>query len=188
MHFIACTCQPFSVVEHPTFASLLSSDPSGLKDRQHYSDRVMPRVYDGAKNAVKEKLSKCGTLSFTSDIWTNQSSGFISLTAHGINEYWQREQFVLCVREFGGSHTGERINEIVSQMLNDWSIEKKRCHVFVRDSAANMKKAFEVGGYKHADCAAHKINRIVKNGSLKRANCHTSQKSQSHRHAFQPLA
>uniref|UniRef100_A0A915CV99 Uncharacterized protein n=1 Tax=Ditylenchus dipsaci TaxID=166011 RepID=A0A915CV99_9BILA len=97
MHFIACTCQPFSVVEHPTFTSLLSSDPSGLKDRQHYSDRVMPRVYDGAKNAVKEKLSKCGTLSFTSDIWTNQSSGFISLTAHGINEYWQREQFIACI-------------------------------------------------------------------------------------------
>uniref|UniRef100_A0A915E2F7 Transposase n=1 Tax=Ditylenchus dipsaci TaxID=166011 RepID=A0A915E2F7_9BILA len=72
----------------------------------------MPRVYDGAKNAVKEKLSKCGTLSFTSDIWTNQSSGFISLTAHGINNIG---------RENSSSYAFESLEEVtllpVSQLL-----------------------------------------------------------------------
>uniref|UniRef100_A0A915EM78 Uncharacterized protein n=1 Tax=Ditylenchus dipsaci TaxID=166011 RepID=A0A915EM78_9BILA len=67
--------------------------------------------------------------SFTSDVWTNQSSGFISLTAHGINEYG---------REKSSSYAFESLEEVTL--------------------------AFEVGGYEHADCAAHKINRIVKNG------------------------
>lgn len=63
-----------------------------------------------------------------------------SLTAHGIDANWQRHKFILCVRHFPGEHNFETIGDVVGRMLEDWGIEKKKQHVFLRDEGGNMKK------------------------------------------------
>uniref|UniRef100_A0A915DHG2 Uncharacterized protein n=1 Tax=Ditylenchus dipsaci TaxID=166011 RepID=A0A915DHG2_9BILA len=65
------------------------------------------------------------------------------LTAHGIDEEWKRVKYVLAIRELPGSHTAVHINAAIKKILEEWEIEQNRCHVFLRDGAANMKKAFE---------------------------------------------
>uniref|UniRef100_A0A915E0J5 Transposase n=1 Tax=Ditylenchus dipsaci TaxID=166011 RepID=A0A915E0J5_9BILA len=86
---------------------------------------------------------------------------FGCLTAHGIDVEWKRIKFVLAIRELSGSHTGECINAAIEKILEEWEISRSKCHVFLRDGAANMKKALE-GSFQHADCAAHKMNLAVK--------------------------
>uniref|UniRef100_A0A915EHK7 DUF4371 domain-containing protein n=1 Tax=Ditylenchus dipsaci TaxID=166011 RepID=A0A915EHK7_9BILA len=68
---------------------------------------------------------------------------FTFLTAHGINEEWERVKYVLAVRELSGSHTGVQINLAIKRILEKWDIKEEQCHVFLRDGAASMKKAFE---------------------------------------------
>jgi len=65
---------------------------------------------------------------------------FFSLTIHGITDSWSRKEFVLAVEHFPGSHTGKKISEIISTILNRWEIGKASCHCFLRDSGSNMKK------------------------------------------------
>lgn len=75
MHHIACTNQPFTVVEAETFKALLSlTDQGNLKGRQHYTNWVMPRVYNAVKKEVVARLNNCSALSFTSDIWSEADS------------------------------------------------------------------------------------------------------------------
>uniref|UniRef100_A0A915EQ13 DUF4371 domain-containing protein n=1 Tax=Ditylenchus dipsaci TaxID=166011 RepID=A0A915EQ13_9BILA len=66
-----------------------------------------------------------------------------SLTAHGINQEWKRDKYVLAIRELQGSHTADVINTAIREILEEWEIKQEVCHVIVRDGAANMKKAFE---------------------------------------------
>uniref|UniRef100_A0A915CSN3 Protein kinase domain-containing protein n=1 Tax=Ditylenchus dipsaci TaxID=166011 RepID=A0A915CSN3_9BILA len=66
----------------------------------------------------------------------------VCLTAHGINEEWERVKYILAVRELSGSHTGVQINLAIKRILEEWDIKEEQCHVFLRDGAANMKKAF----------------------------------------------
>uniref|UniRef100_A0A915E560 Uncharacterized protein n=1 Tax=Ditylenchus dipsaci TaxID=166011 RepID=A0A915E560_9BILA len=78
----------------------------------------------------QRELSKCGTLSCTSDIWTNQSSGFISLTAHGINEYCRENMFVLCVQEsLEQCHTAAESMKRYHRLLNI-GLSKERDSLF----------------------------------------------------------
>uniref|UniRef100_A0A915D107 Uncharacterized protein n=1 Tax=Ditylenchus dipsaci TaxID=166011 RepID=A0A915D107_9BILA len=85
----------------------------------------------------------------------------LSLTAQGINRSWTRVKYVLAIRELPGSHTADNINAATREILCEWEINQSRCHVFLRDGAANMKKVFE-GSFDHADGAAHKLNLTVK--------------------------
>uniref|UniRef100_A0A915E7B4 Transposase n=1 Tax=Ditylenchus dipsaci TaxID=166011 RepID=A0A915E7B4_9BILA len=85
------------------------------------------------------------SLSFTTDIWSSTSYSFISLTAHGINQEWKRDKYVLAIRELQGSHTADVINTAIREILEEWVIKQEVCHVIVRDGAANMKKRLKVG-------------------------------------------
>jgi hypothetical protein len=66
-----------------------------------------------------------------------------SLTAHGIDCEWKRVKYVLAIRELPGSHSADNINNAIRTILGEWSISQAKCHVFLRDGAANMKKALE---------------------------------------------
>uniref|UniRef100_A0A915CK84 Uncharacterized protein n=1 Tax=Ditylenchus dipsaci TaxID=166011 RepID=A0A915CK84_9BILA len=60
----------------------------------------------------------------------------------------ETRKFVLAIRELLGSHTGEVINPAIKQILAEWDISEGQCPVFLRDGAANMKKAFEAFLYE----------------------------------------
>uniref|UniRef100_A0A915D2R6 Uncharacterized protein n=1 Tax=Ditylenchus dipsaci TaxID=166011 RepID=A0A915D2R6_9BILA len=89
--------------------------------------------------------------------WLQKGQTFLYLTAQGINRSWTRVKYVLAIRELPGSHTADNINAATREILCEWEINQSRCHVFLRDGAANMKKVFE-GSFDHADGAAHKLN------------------------------
>lgn len=61
-----------------------------------------------------------------------------SLTAHGVTKKWERKKFLLAVREFAGSHTGARVEEMINSILDEWRIERGRVHTILHDEGSNM--------------------------------------------------
>ncbi|KAF7632606.1 hypothetical protein Mgra_00007981 [Meloidogyne graminicola] len=143
--------------------NLSQLDKKKLKDESHYR-KIVPEVYKAVKHKIKLEIKEC-TLSFTTDIWSNKSHGFISLTAQGISKKWSFKNFTLAIREFSTSHTASNIENKLDEILKEWNIERDYIHAFVTDSASNMVKAFEKLSEVYCcvrfSCAAHLLNRAV---------------------------
>ena len=108
--------QPFLMVEDLGFQRLMKHmAPSyPLPSRFHFSDTVIPNLFERAKKAITDKLhvdESNRSISFTTDIWTCQHTNhsYISLSAHWVSDSVPSMQsFVLHSSLFSGSHTGGR--------------------------------------------------------------------------------
>lgn len=184
INLIACENLPFQIANSPHFRALINQTGEAIKDESHYRKKL-PDVYAAVQKRILEELKNCKSLSLTSDIWTSKTHSFIrysffvsyennilliSLTAEGISENWNIKSYVLAVREFPGTHTGQLIAEKLADLINDWGISS--CvRAFVTDSASNYKKAFEeisedtferILPYERSSCGAHLLNNAVK--------------------------
>ena len=104
-------------------------------------------------------------ISFTTDIWTRDAGGdsFISWTAHYIDPInFTREEHVLQVCPFAGSHTAVAISEMITKLLDSWKVPKTRVHTVVRDNAANMVAGIEQCGLPSIGCAIHTLQLVIK--------------------------
>ncbi|KAL7646695.1 UNVERIFIED_CONTAM: hypothetical protein RMT77_001948 [Armadillidium vulgare] len=162
---------PFSHVEDVGFTRLISevSPQYKLKQRKFYSsficDKMFQSVFENIKKIV-EKVMQESKLSFTTDIWSNPSAGvsLLSVTAHTINQEFERINFVLGAIPLEERHTGEYISTKFDEILGKWKISKEDIHCVMRDSGTNMKKALFLSGVNNLDCAVHKVQLVVKRG------------------------
>ncbi|KAI1695796.1 zinc finger BED domain-containing protein 1 [Ditylenchus destructor] len=167
INFVCSNLVSFKLLENPATISLLSHTSECLKGESYYRKSVLPKAYEAVKSKILNELRAMEAMSFTTDIWSGPNDSYISLTAHGISKDWKGRNFVLCVREFAGSHTGERVGAVVRAMLEEWAIPQEKCFMFLRDGGANMRKAFNLDSasdLESADCAAHLLNLVVKEG------------------------
>lgn len=58
-------------------------------------------------------------------------------------------------------HTGDKISNVLTQIVEDWGINNK-IHAVVTDNAPNMVKAVRTKMWKHIPCYAHSLNLVVK--------------------------
>lgn len=95
----------------------------------------------------KKKLASVESFSFTTDIWSTEISddSMISLTAHWINDSFEKKSVVLHVQSLPEAHTGENICDMFGTMLEKWKIKRESVHLVVRDNASNMVKAMRDG-------------------------------------------
>ncbi|KAL3087209.1 hypothetical protein niasHS_009089 [Heterodera schachtii] len=54
---------------------------------------------------------------------------------------WERVRHILAIKPFPGTHTGRRVAEILSEIIDQWECRDK-IHAFATDGGTNMKKAF----------------------------------------------
>uniref|UniRef100_A0A914HSY4 HAT C-terminal dimerisation domain-containing protein n=1 Tax=Globodera rostochiensis TaxID=31243 RepID=A0A914HSY4_GLORO len=62
-----------------------------------------------------------------------------AISAHGISKNWEKRSFVLSVSAFPGSHTGDRINEVVRGLLKSWDIPLSKTHIDQSPSAKRQR-------------------------------------------------
>ncbi|KAI1701203.1 zinc finger BED domain-containing protein 4 [Ditylenchus destructor] len=105
-------------------------------------------------------------VSFTTDAWSGPGDSYLSLTITGISKEWKRVSLPLAVSHFPGSHTSVAIDKKIHDLLDSFQIEPDKCHVFLRDGGANIKKCFQTNEFFHADCGSHLLNLVVRD-SLK---------------------
>jgi hypothetical protein len=73
---------------------------------------------------------------------------------------------VLHCQPFYGKHTAVNIEKAWGDMMENWAIDKNRCHAVVSDSAANMRRTFQDLTLERAPCFAHSIQLALKDGLL----------------------
>ena len=165
---IACDVLPFNFVSHVGFVRLIHElEPRyTIPAPETFSRSLIPEMYTAVKNKVQILVDKAHSVSITSDVWTstNNLNAFLSLTAHWIDEDWNRMFVVLSLRNLEDRHTGQLIATSLINMLDGWSIPIERRGVLVRDNGASMVKAAQLSELQDLGCYIHTIQLVVKLG------------------------
>lgn len=105
---------------------------------------------------------ECYFFSLSSDIWISlKRESFISLTLHYVDSKFDMHSWTLEVTPIPGKHDGDAIAEVLVQCFVWWRLDPKRCAIFLRDGASNMKKACASLGLRHMSCSAHSLHLVV---------------------------
>ena len=94
---------------------------------KYFAEKVIPEMFYTIKVQLTKDIHPDGNtstfpLSFTTDIWTRDSGedSFISWTAYCINP--TREEHLLHVCPFAGSHTAIAISDMIAKLLKSWKV------------------------------------------------------------------
>jgi hypothetical protein len=164
---IAVDDQPFNVVNNEAFRRLISAlEPRySLPSDSYLRKTLIPDMYTMIRSKVAELIRPAGFVSFTTDAWTTAQSldSLMSLTAHWIDNTWERRSAILNASHVHGSHTAANIASIMTSMLVNWKLED-RVHVVLRDNAKNVTKGMAEAGVDSLGCFAHTLQLCVKRG------------------------
>ena len=162
--------RPLDSVNDPGFINLIRVlEPRyDLKNRTHVTNKLIPFMYEETRKQVEQLLSKCELFALTTDGWTSRSAkGFITVTAHVIDESWQLKELVLRTAEMSESHTAENLSEHMRSVAADWKIDLHST-VITTDNAANIVSAIErCDVTAHVRCMAHVLNLATQKGLTK---------------------
>ena len=167
---MAIDYQPFSIVSDVGFTRLLKTlEPRyNVPSRKYFTENVVPRIKQDIDTRLAELIKDVPFISLTTDIWsanlTNES--LISMTAHWVNESFNRLSAVLHAQKIEGSHSGIAICHMLEAMLDTWNISKERVHLVLSDNAANMKKALREAYLRGQGCFAHSLQLVVNDDIL----------------------
>ncbi|KAK9749687.1 hypothetical protein RND81_02G143600 [Saponaria officinalis] len=133
------------------------------------------KMYRTEKTKLTKLLKKAsGRISLTSDCWSSViTDGYISLTAHFIDENWQLQKRVLNFSILPPPHSGVAMSIKVTGLLREWGIENRIMCITLDNASANdamvasLKPDLNLlsnGDYFHVRCCAHILNLIVQEG------------------------
>jgi hypothetical protein len=153
------TVQPFSAITHPSFKDMVESAKAKgskvpcVETQQNRMEEVRIIV----RNKLKDMLQDVD-FAITTDCWSAPTQDkFMAVTAHFITADWELLEAVLDCAPFGGSHTGERIQDKVLEILEDFDISTEAVQALVSDTASNVKKAGELLPFAWFGCANHML-------------------------------
>ena len=163
---IALQNLPFNFVEGLGFRRLIQelAPRYNFRGRNFFTDFVCKELYCRVAEKVKELIEKFDYMSFTTDIWSDPSSGasLLSLTCHGMAENFDRSFIILKCETFDDRHTGDIIAEKFDTMLREWNIKKEQVHCIIRDEGSNMKRAMRLAAFQDMDCTIHKMQLAIR--------------------------
>lgn len=142
VEFIARDLRPVSVVSGVGFKGLLAWLEPGytVPSATCVTKLVRRRFLQGRDRLVLLLKSEVG-ISFTTDMWTSsKTQGYITITGHFIDQFWELRSCVLTTKHFPERHTAENISKTLKKQAEEFGIlEKVPC--VVHDQASNMKAA-----------------------------------------------
>ena len=173
----------FSSVENERFIKMLKTfepkyDPPS---RVTISSRVQEQL-EVLQPQVKEFINNMPSkISMTTDAWSSCIlKGYMGITLHWIDDYWELKSLLLCFKFFPAPHTGDAVCDLMYDVFEDWNISKKILAI-TSDNGSNIIKGLKALGHKinteHGygtvrndfiiRCLAHTIQLGVKKKALK---------------------
>ena len=79
-------------------------------------------MYGTQKEKLKEEIQRSGYVAFTTNIWTSSKvQGYMTITAHYLDDRWQLCTKVVTTAEMSERHTGANIVERLTT-AEEWGI------------------------------------------------------------------
>ncbi|KAK1434398.1 hypothetical protein QVD17_00138 [Tagetes erecta] len=170
---------PFSFVEYYWFNELMKyNNPFYQKVSRSTIRKDCMRVVEVEREKLKKVFKSVDMISITSDCWTsNQTVGYMCLTAHFIDSNWKIQKYIIGFSELAPPHNGEVISDAILECLIKWGIQDK-IGTITLDNASNndraasiLKNVFKGKGklhfedlFFHVRCCAHILNLVVQDG------------------------
>ena len=157
--YIVQDLRPLSVVEGSGFRDMIKTlDPRyPLPSRPHFSETVIPRLYEETVSKVKACLFMASVVALTTDGWTSHATeSYVTITSVHITPDWELKNFVLQTRAMPDSHTGVNIAGVIREAIVEWGLPGNP--PLVTDNAANMNVAAQHLQALHIGCFAHTLN------------------------------
>ncbi|KYN21167.1 hypothetical protein ALC57_06461 [Trachymyrmex cornetzi] len=106
--------------------------------------RKIEQSYNNKMSNIKDEISKVNYICTTADIWTSHSRRFMGVTVHWIDEKsLKRISYAIACRRFSGSHTHDRIANILNEIHLKYEITREKLIATVTDNGSNFVKAFK---------------------------------------------
>ncbi|GKE61336.1 zinc finger BED domain-containing protein RICESLEEPER 2-like protein, partial [Tanacetum coccineum] len=131
---------PFSYVEHDATRELHRFlHPDAKPMARNTAKKQVLKIYERERIKLKDKLEKVTSrICLTSDLWTSVTTdGYMTLTAHYVDEGWVLRKQVLNFRVVHPPHSGRVLAECINNFLKDWGIEKKVFTITLDNAAYN---------------------------------------------------
>ena len=165
---ICLDCLPFYTVEKPGFRRFLNTiEPRYTPcSRTYLSETLIPSMYEAVVNGVQQLLEQQPHVSITTDLWSSDNQdGYLSFTAHWIDDNWNYKECCLHAQPFNERHTGENIASTFTSCMEQWHIREK-VHLVLRDNGSNFVAGFRDAGILAFGCFAHTLQLVVHDGVL----------------------
>ena len=168
---------PFTYVEHEGNRDLhmFLNEECKRISRNTAKNHVI-RIHNREKQRLREfMLNVPRNICLTSDMWTSiVDQGYLSLTAHYIDDEWNLHAKLLSFCHVEPPHTALVLHNIVLDLLKEWRIVKKVFSITLDNARTNdnmqeyLAESLSLlctlpcdGNYFHVRCSAHILNLIV---------------------------
>lgn len=166
---------PLREFETPAFRAMLrAANPEAARAlwTHHTSvSRFVMRLYEHLQPIVKAALSTAlSKIHISFDGWTTKGGkrGFLGVVAHYVNSDGEVVDLPIALPQLTGAHSGEKIAEIVSKLLQWFGIDLDKIGYFVLDNASNndtavLALARRIGfsaTHRRLRCGPHTLNLV----------------------------
>ena len=128
MRFICLTRSPWSTVDSVAFKDLwryatqVDLDPPSANVIKCWT----MQMFEQMKEDIKRLFVDVEQVSLTAYAWTAEDcTGLLGITVHWVDTKWHYCERVLGIRELVGKHDGDRMAEIIVQLLEEFALTTK---------------------------------------------------------------
>ncbi|XP_053145227.1 uncharacterized protein LOC128342206 isoform X2 [Hemicordylus capensis] len=147
-NFVVNGMRPLSIVEDPDFVNLFQGMDFGVNVMSRQT--LAQRIHEMEKKmifVIKQSIEKVPYVCTTADIWSAKSRSFLGVTAHWIDERtYERCSAVLACKRFRGSHTYDKIAEMLDEVNSSFGLTHEKIVSTITDNGSNFMKAFKEFG------------------------------------------
>ncbi|XP_057665903.1 uncharacterized protein LOC130899740 [Diorhabda carinulata] len=149
--FIIDTMSPISIVENKSFRTLIEGaqklqNPPKFMCRRTCNKRIADMCAEYKEN-LKIKLKPVDYVCMTADVWSSSRRSYLGMTVHWIDPHtFERNSFTLACRRFKGTHTFDKVAELIIDIHTEYHLRVPKITKTVTDNGSNMLKAFKIYG------------------------------------------
>ncbi|XP_026219644.1 zinc finger BED domain-containing protein 1 [Anabas testudineus] len=168
-NFICEGLYPLSVVEEPTFKTLMSiADPGySTPNKSELAVKMVPQIYCRTRDMVFSEIAGVVNCAVSTDLWQSQTHNrkYISLSVHSVN-YKSTTGFSMinrCLKTFEvqENNTAENITKSMYEVFVEWGITHKVSGATTNGSVDIVKACSLLELSVEMPCLGHTINRAM---------------------------
>ncbi|KAB0790085.1 hypothetical protein PPYR_15597, partial [Photinus pyralis] len=143
--FIVNSMSSINTVENKYFIKLFDGMNLTVMTRKTAIQKIN-RLQEDSVESLVNKLKSVKYVCTTSDIWSAKKRSFLGVTCHWLDSNLKRHSAALACRRFQGTHSYNRIAEMLDEIHNKYELDSNKIVATVTDNGANFIKAFKEFG------------------------------------------